>query len=194
MATFATFSPFLSSWEGGYTNNRNDRGGETYRGVTAATWAAYCKKQGISTPLKKMTQAQWADIMRSGYWDAVRASDLRSQSVANQVADFAVNAGTSRAARTLQQAVNEATHTATLKVDGVIGAKTIAAANALNPSTLYWTYRELRTAYYRDLAAKNPKQKTFLNGWLRRVSALGFGKFVLNDLRSTEIYFTDTPT
>ena len=194
MATFATFSPFLSSWEGGYTNNKNDRGGETYRGVTAGVWAAYCKKQGITSPPKKMTQAQWADIMQSGYWAAVRASDLRSQSVANQVADFAVNAGVSRAARTLQQAVNEANHNTALKVDGTIGPKTLAAANALSPSVLYWTYRELRTAYYKGLAAKNPKQKTFLNGWLRRVSALGFGKFVLNDLRSTEIYFTDTPT
>lgn len=191
MATFATFSPFLSSWEGGYTNNMNDRGGETYRGVTAATWAAYCKKQGISTPLKKMTQAQWADIMRSGYWDTVRASDLRSQSVANCVADFAVNAGVNRAAVTLQQAVNSANHNTALKVDGIIGTKTIAAANALNPSTLYWTFRELRTNYYKSLAAKSAKQATFLKGWLRRVQMLNYGYFQLADLKNTKITFTD---
>lgn len=191
MATFTTFSPFLSSWEGGYTNNRNDRGGETYRGVTTATWAAYCALHGITSPLKKMTQTQWADLMKTGYWDVVRASDLRSQSVANCVADFAVNAGAQRAARTLQRAINEANHNEALALDSRIGPKTIAAANALSPSTLYWTFRDLRTAYYRNLAAKNPKQATFLKGWLRRVEACGFGKFVLNDLRSTEIRFTD---
>lgn len=191
MATFATFSPFLSSWEGGYANNPNDRGGETYRGVTARTWAAYCAQHGITSPLRKMTQAQWADLMQTGYWDTLRASSLRSQSVANQVSDFAVNAGVSRAARTLQQAVNAANHNTALAVDGRVGAKTIAAANALSPSVLYWTFRDLRTAYYRSLAASSPRQATFLRGWLRRTAALGFGKYILNDLRSSEIRFAE---
>ncbi len=192
MANFKTYVPFLSSWEGGYANNKNDNGRETYRGVTIATWTAYCKKKGISAPLKKMGQAQWEDIMEGGYWDAVHASDLRSQSVANQVADFAVNAGANRAAVTLQQAVNSANHNTALKVDGVIGAKTLAAANALNASTLYWAYRELRTNYYKGLAAKSTKQATFLKGWLRRVEACGFGKYWLNDLRGTEVNFKDS--
>lgn len=191
MAEFQTYSPFLSSWEGGYTNNPNDNGGATYRGVTIATWTAYCKRKGISAPLKKMSQAQWVEIMKAGYWDAVHASDLRSQSVANQVADFAVNAGVSRAAVTLQQAINSANHNTALKVDGAVGPKTIAAANALNASTLYWTYRELRTNFYKSLAAKSAKQATFLKGWLRRVQMLNYGYFQLADLKNTKITFTD---
>lgn len=192
MADFKTYAPFLSSWEGGYANNKNDNGGETYRGVTIATWTAYCKRKGISVPLKKMSQAQWEEIMKTDYWDAVRASELRSQSVANQVADFAVNAGVNRAAVTLQQAVNAANHNTDLKVDGIVGARTLAAANALNPSTLYWAYRELRTNFYKSLAAKSVKQATFLKGWLRRVEACEFGKYRLNDLRSTEVSFRDS--
>lgn len=192
MADFQTYAPFLSSWEGGYTNNKNDNGHETYRGVTIATWTAYCKRKCIAVPLKKMSQAQWEEIMKSGYWDAVRATELRSQSVANQVADFAVNAGVNRAAVTLQQAVNSANHNTALKVDGIIGAKTLAAANALNASTLYWAYRELRTNFYKSLASKSAKQATFLKGWLRRVEACGFGKYWLNDLRNTEITFKDS--
>lgn len=192
MASFLTFSPFLSSWEGGYSDNKNDNGKQTYRGVTAATWAAYCKRKGIVMSLRRMTQAQWADIMKTGYWDACRCSDLLSQSVANCVADFAVNAGASRSARYLQLAINEANHDSALNVDGKIGPKTIAAANALNPSSLYWTLRELRTEYYKNLArTATSTQATFLKGWLRRVEALGFGKFRLNDLRSTEITFAD---
>lgn len=189
MADFQIFVPFLSSWEGGYVNNKNDNGGETYRGVTRATWTAYCKRKGISAPLKKMSQEQWEEIMKGGYWDAVRASELRSQSVANQVTDFAVNAGVNRAAVTLQQAVNAANHNTGLKVDGIVGARTLAAANALNPSTLYWAYRELRTNFYKSLAAKSVKQATFLKGWLRRVEACEFGKYRLNDLRNTEVTF-----
>lgn len=192
MADFKTYAPFLSSWEGGHANNKNDNGGETYRGVTIATWTAYCKRKGISVPLKKMSQAQWEEIMKVGYWDAVRASELRSQSVANQVADFAVNAGVNRAAVTLQQAVNETNKNTDLKVDGIIGARTLAAANALNPSTLYWAYRELRTNFYKSLAAKSVKQARFLKGWLRRVGACEFGKYRLNDLRNTEVSFKDS--
>lgn len=191
MADFQTYSPFLSSWEGGYVNNKNDNGGATYRGVTLATWTAYCKRKGISVPLKKMSQAQWTEIMKGGYWDAVRASDLRSQSVANCVADFAVNAGVNRAAVTLQQAVNSANHNTALKVDGAVGPKTIAAANALNSSTLYWTYRELRTNFYKGLASKSAKQATFLKGWLRRVQMLNYGYFQLADLKNTKITFAD---
>ena len=191
MADFQIFAPFLSSWEGGYVNNKNDNGGETYRGVTIATWTAYCVRKGISTPLKKMSQAQWEEIMKGGYWDAVHASELRSQSVANQVADFAVNAGVNRAAITLQQAVNTTNHNTELKVDGVIGAKTLAAANALNPPTLYWAYRELRTNFYKKLAAKSVKQAMFLKGWRRRVQMLNYRYFQLADLKSTRINFED---
>lgn len=189
MAQFKVYAPFLSSWEGGYSNNKNDSGGETYRGITIAVWQNYCKKKGLSTPLKKMTQAQWEEIMKGGYWDVLRCDDIASQSVANQVADFGVNAGTNRAAKKLQEAINAANHDNALKVDGVVGAKTIAAANALHPSTLYWTYRELRTEYYKSRAALSPKNATFLKGWLRRVNALGYGKYNLNDLRGSEITF-----
>lgn len=38
MAKIEPLSKFILSWEGGYVNNPNDKGGATNKGVTIATW------------------------------------------------------------------------------------------------------------------------------------------------------------
>ncbi len=38
MAKIEILSPFILSFEGGYVNHPNDKGGPTNKGVTIATW------------------------------------------------------------------------------------------------------------------------------------------------------------
>ena len=40
MAHLKPFAQFILSFEGGFVNNPNDRGGATNRGVTISTWKA----------------------------------------------------------------------------------------------------------------------------------------------------------
>ena len=40
MARIEILSPFILSWEGGFTNHPADKGGATNKGVTIATWKA----------------------------------------------------------------------------------------------------------------------------------------------------------
>jgi len=95
-------------------------------------------------------------IYRRNYWNRCRCQDLAS-GLDWAVFDFAVNAGTGRAARTLQKAVG-ATE------DGSIGPLTLMkvkeheVANVINRIAIY------REEFYRSLDTFD----TFGRGWLRR--------------------------
>ena len=187
MANFDIYAPFLRSWEGGFTNNKNDRGGKTYAGVTIATWNDYCKRKnifGYSAQMKNMTEAQWTDIMKSGYWDACWCDLIKSQGVANLIADWAVNSGPSTAIKKVQTTIGKG-----LKVDCRMGPNTLTAINNMTPGVLFVLLRNKRKEYYEALANKDKSQATFLNGWLRRTNALRLNSYVLNDKKSTERKF-----
>jgi len=95
-------------------------------------------------------------IYRRNYWNRCRCQDLAS-GLDWAVFDFAVNAGTGRAARTLQKAEG-ATE------DGSIGPLTLMkvkeheVANVINRIAIY------REEFYRSLDTFD----TFGRGWLRR--------------------------
>ena len=89
--------------------------------------------------------------------------------------------GEARAVRQLQQAMNM-TGEAQLDAyapsaeDGIAGPRTRELAEALEAANLHWFAARqalrLRDAFYRDLAARRPSMKVFLNGWRNRVRAL----------------------
>lgn len=77
MADIKNFIPFFLKKEGGFTNDPTDRGGATNKGVTIATYEAYCKKKGLPRPsvadLKHISDAHWYDIIKTMFWDKWRA-------------------------------------------------------------------------------------------------------------------------
>ena len=75
-----------------------------------------------------------------------------------------VNSGPSRGGKLLQQALNE--HGQNLAVDGVVGAKTIAAANSVNERNAVESYARAHENFYRGLRTFG----TFGRGWLNRLS------------------------
>jgi lysozyme family protein len=76
-----------------------------------------------------------------------------------------VNAGISRSARLLQQALGFTEE----EVDGLIGPATLAAANRFDARILVNNLAHRQTAYYRSLA----NFPIFGTGWLRRTKAGG---------------------
>ena len=70
MANYKELVPFVLCYEGGFVNSPTDRGGATNKGVTIATWRAFCAKKGkpatIKT-LKAMTQSEWEEIFKTMY-------------------------------------------------------------------------------------------------------------------------------
>ncbi len=108
------------------------------------------------------------------YWDRMRLAAIADQDVANKLFDMAVNMGVHQAGIYAQRAVNAMlpqTGAERLAEDGVLGEKTVAAINTLNPAAYYQMLRDFSASHYRHIAAVSPTQAVNLQGWLKRALA-----------------------
>ena len=144
----------LMGHEGGYSNHPDDPGGETMWGVTKRVAVAY----GYSGPMRDLPRDTAKQIYRRLYWDAVQADQL-PEAVRFDVFDAAVNSGVSQAVKWLQRAAGAT-------ADGVIGAKTIAAARFAGP-LLAAHFNGHRLQLMTELAG----WPSFSKGWARRIAA-----------------------
>ena len=153
--------------------SKNDPGGPTKYGVT---WGTLCKaySQGIVShaDITLLTREEAVEIYRVNYWVPSRA-DRMKWGLCLVHYDCAVNCGIAGAGRQLQKALNSLG--AKLTVDGAVGPKTLAAVEKVETDVLVVKYLEVREAFYRGLAKKNPRQKVFLKGWLNRLETIRKG-------------------
>lgn len=129
--------------EGGYVNNKNDKGGPTNKGITLANFRRFVNPKGTIADLKKLTVEQAATVYQRQYWDAVMGSVLPA-GVDYAVFDFAVNSGPKRAAMFLQRVVG-------VTQDGVIGPVTLKAVNEHGSAAIIETLCDARLAWLKTL-------------------------------------------
>lgn len=102
--TFKKALKFVLKWEGGYSNNPNDLGGATNKGITQNTYNAWLKSQGKSSKdVKNITDAEVEKIYYKNYWLAA-GCDKMSEKFAILSFDTAVNMGVSRVQEFLKAA------------------------------------------------------------------------------------------
>lgn len=189
MAKFEIAEEITGRFEGGYANNKADRGGETFAGIARNHWPKWegwkkideYKTQynhvkprsmlstWVNSSAKVPTEptiSMVSKFYKDNFWDVLKLDYLTDQQLANSVYDFAVNSGTHRASTTLQNAVND-TGLVKIVVDGKIGPKTIESVNTLNPEVVYNKYNSRRESFYRSIAKGNQVQ--FLKSWLNRL-------------------------
>lgn len=152
-------------FEGGFSNNPNDAGGRTYRGVTQSTYDAWRKLKGYGRqPVDLITDVELTALYNEEYWQPIAGDQLPAE-LAACVFDMAVNCGTWNAKLTLQEALR-------VKGDGVIGPATVGAAKDEPDAVLKFLRR--RVAYYQALVRARPGQVEFLGGWMNRVVTLAW--------------------
>lgn len=142
--------------EGGWVNHPSDPGGETNMGVTKRVW-----EEWVGHPVKTMKMLEPIDVAplyKAKYWDRIKGDDL-PEGVAYCVFDAAVNSGTGRAAKWLQEAVGAVP-------DGSIGPKTLGAILDANPEDVIIKMCDIRQSFLEGLATF----ETFGRGWTRRVN------------------------
>ena len=171
MAKKEILKPFIRSWEGGYVNHPNDKGGATKWGVTIGTFRAVYGKSKTVLDLKNMTESQWDYIFGQVFWNKCLTDLINNQSVANLVVDWYWGSGTT-ALKRIQRVLG-------VTPDGIFGAKTIGAINGTDASTLFAALWRARKAHFEEIA-RNPSQKVFLKGWLNRLNGIKFGRLVCN--------------
>ena len=187
MASIDNLIPFILKWEGGFVNDPTDRGGATNKGVTIATYEAYCKKKGLPRQtvkqLKNIPDAHWREIVKTMYWDKWHADDILSQKVANILVDWVWASGI--------HGIKKPQALLGVKVDGIVGDKTLLAVNCADPEELFAAIYQERVKFInaivaRSVAAYEKKigrkatekevlkytQKRFKNGWLNRLRDL----------------------
>lgn len=103
--------------EGGYVNDPDDAGGETYLGISRKNnpkWVGWeviddIKKKygtkGITARLKKdIALTNSAKLLyKQNYWDVLELDDIPSQNIAHELFDTCVNCGKATAIRIAQQ-------------------------------------------------------------------------------------------
>lgn len=170
MADVTKLAPFILRWEGGFVDDPDDLGGATNRGVTIGTYATYCKKKGYPAPtverLKNLSDKDWTEILKTLYWDRWKADNIKSQSVANILVDWVWASGVN-GIKIPQQLLG-------VTVDGIVGAKTLAALNARNPKELFEEIKEARVQFIEDICRKRPANNKFKKGWLNRINSLQY--------------------
>lgn len=149
--------------EGGYTltNDPTDRGGQTYAGISRRAnpaWRGWSFVDAGSTPPAEYVQ----EFYRSNYWQPIGGDGINDQRVAENVYDFAVNAGVRTASKLAQIVCGAAP-------DGIVGPKTITALNAIEAGDFKAAYALAKLARYRDIVQRDRSQAKYLLGWINRI-------------------------
>lgn len=116
MAEFYKAYKKLEVAEGGYVNDKDDAGGETYKGISRKAnpnWIGWktlddLKKHHPTTfanIAKRTPQLEKAvqDLYKNNYWDCFNLDDFKSQYIAEQLFDMCVNAGKKTAVKIAQR-------------------------------------------------------------------------------------------
>lgn len=127
MANFTIALKKVLKNEGGYANNPNDAGGETYKGISRKnhpTWTGWIsidqiKKthpKGFKTILEHTPELQdkVRDFYKRRFWDELCLDTCGNQELANQAFDMAVNAGVKAGVKILQKVLG-------IPADGILG-------------------------------------------------------------------------
>jgi lysozyme family protein len=164
---------FALQWEGGFSDHRKDRGGPTNKGVTQKVYTAW--REGRGEPeqsVEFITEAEMHAIYITNYWQLARCERFRPN-VDWVMFDIAVNSGPGGAATILQRALNAInSQSAQITVDGKIGPRTLAAAEAIDPVRLGQEMIRQRLALFDRIVARDPDQLVFLKGWRNRAHDL----------------------
>jgi lysozyme family protein len=146
--------------EGGYVNDKDDRGGETKFGIS--------KRSFPNLDIATLTKVDAEKIYKERYWHP-QLEKLEDQAVATKVFDMIVNMGQKPAVKLFQSSVNLLSNgERPVTVDGILGPGTITRANELDPAKLLHAIRENAAGHYRGIVKANETQRKFLKGWLKR--------------------------
>ena len=162
MDRFEKIFDYLLKVEGGYSNDKHDKGGKTKYGIIEED----ARDFGYKGDMQDLTKDFAKNIYLKKYYLRNKLDKVVNDKVALSVCDFIVNGG-AWGAKKAQAALNELGFD--LRVDGVLGEKSLAALNEVDENKFLEKYHDLQRRYYRVLAANKPSQKKFLTGWLNRV-------------------------
>lgn len=188
MNSFEKAYAFTMQNEGGYVNDSDDKGGETYKGISTVFLkllkTKYPERFGKYKDVTEISEEDRQFAYQKEFWEAAKADDIQDETLSIKIFDFAVNFGISDTTQLVQAACNSlffdlfagidvcAPVATFLKTDGVFGQKTLSAVNSFNPNKLLAALICLAMTKYRCIAKANKTQEENLDGWIARAKRM----------------------
>ena len=181
--------------EGGYVNDPDDMGGETYKGISRRyhpSWPGWsiidAQKRNPDFPSRLNESSGLQDMVRkffkATFWDIFWGDDVSELEpyIAYELFDTAVNMGLSRAVGFLQLSLNVFNRNELLYpdlvVDGVFGHYTFDALRSYlkkdHPGFLLKALNVLQGYHYIEFMKQSPIQEKRARGWFERVKISKF--------------------
>ena len=187
MAQFSISYRKTSGHEGGYVDNPNDRGGETWRGIARKRhpeWEGWqiVDRLKLESDFPKNLDVD-PDLPNLGvkfyhdhFWTPIMGDSIQQQEIADEMYDTGVNMGPPTAIKFLQQSLNILNKNQQLykdiSEDGKMGQETLGAIASYLGSRKLDLLLKVMNCYqacrYLDLL-KDPTQEGFAVGWFNRV-------------------------
>jgi len=135
---------FVEIAEGGYSNNKNDKGGKTNFGITQNTYNSYNKNKKLPLKdVKNITKDEVMKIYYEDFWKKSGAKDAKDKSLGLILFDSAVNHGVGNAKKYYK-----------------------------NSNENFDNFINIRRDYYNNRVLEKPDQKIFHKGWINRINNL----------------------
>jgi len=185
MAHFYEAIAGILKLEGGYSNNPNDRGGETYAGISRVhhpEWIGWIfldslkdrmgfeKTLHLLKPLRDLVSS----FYRVEFWDRIKGDEINSEEIAHEILDTAVNQGITAGIKDAQRSVNLLNNNGKfgedIIVDSVMGRRTVKELNSYPyPWAVCSCINGFQFSRYVQITEKDKSQEEFFLGWLKRI-------------------------
>lgn len=187
MASFDEAFEITMGHEGGYSNLKIDRGGETFRGISRRffpSWAGWRIVDKLKEDHQKLAtdnelKVLVLDFYKAEFWDRFVGDEIGDQDIANELFDTSVNLGVHKAVKILQYSLNKLNRNQTvfpnMSEDGIYGEKTARALGFISRTirdigVLYKIMNVEQGHYYNEIMTASENQETFARGWYARVT------------------------
>lgn len=180
MADFKKAFQLIIANEGGYVNDPDDAGGETYKGISRKNWPGWLGWIAIDhlkglpnfpatlhddNEIVRQLEYEVSSFYHTQFWQRISGALIQEQAVANSIFDFAVNAGTVTSVQLAQTVVKTTP-------DGKSGPNTVKAINDFNPDHFMSAFTVEKIRRYIAIVKKRPTSKKYFLGWISRAVGL----------------------
>jgi lysozyme family protein len=188
MADFYKAKEKTLKLEGGYSNNPNDKGGETYLGISRKwnpAWIGWkiidslkAEKDFPANISHQQCLHSMAELSyKQNYWDCLHLDDVNSQAIAEEIFDTSVNMGPGAAAEIVCKTLNLLNKKQKLYPDlsiaRLLDTKIVMLINSITDTdVLLKTLNVFQGNKYIEICQKDESQEEFFRGWIRNRVAL----------------------
>ncbi|OHT44984.1 glycoside hydrolase family 108 protein [Flavobacterium tructae] len=170
--------------EGGYVDDKKDRGGKTNKGITFKTYESFYNlygngEAGTVEMHRNLSNTEAKKIYKIEFWNKIHGDEIYNASIAAYIFDFAIHSGVPNATKVVQATLN-------VSADGVFGTSTVNNINRVDPKIFYEKLDKNRRKFVEDIIKKDPTQKVYEKGWENRLNELKYKREEYNITQKIE--------